>query len=105
MLGIMATGRAVTTVPITDANLAQLALPSIRALPVRDARPAVLSLVWRSGNPSPLVQALAATAERLGLDGTRALAVDPAGAALGEAPQLQPLGQSNGARPSRSGGA
>lgn len=97
MLAIMAKGKAVTTVPITDARLAQQALPAIGVVPVHDARPAVMSLVWQSGNPHPLVHALAATATRLGLDGTRALASNGAGSALGEAALVQALGQRTGA--------
>ncbi len=100
MLGIMATGAAVTTVPIIDGRLAQQALPTISVIPVHDARPAVMSLVWRSANPSPLVQALAATAERLGLDGTEALVAYGAGSAREEVAPLQAVEQGNGARPS-----
>jgi DNA-binding transcriptional LysR family regulator len=62
MLGIMSTRRAITTVPLSDAKLAELVLPDVVAIPLRDAAPAVPSLVWRAGVHHPLVQALVALA-------------------------------------------
>jgi hypothetical protein len=44
-------------------------LPDVAAIPVRDARPAVLSLVWRTDNRNPLVAALVAFAEKLAASG------------------------------------
>ena len=55
MLGIMSTGKAVTTVPFTDARLAQLVMPGVVALPLGDAKPAEISLVWRRDNQNPLI--------------------------------------------------
>jgi len=64
MGGIMASRGAITTLPLCDAKLAQQVLPVV-AIPLSDAHPAVLSLVWRRENPSPLVQALVAFAGNL----------------------------------------
>ncbi len=68
MLGIMAAGAAVTTVPRRDAELAQLAVGSIAAITVTDAHPAVVSLVWRSENANPLIGALLAAAGEIDED-------------------------------------
>jgi len=38
------------------------------AIPVRDARPAVLALVWREDNQNPLVHALAELAGKIAED-------------------------------------
>lgn len=64
MGGIMASGRAITTLPLCDAKLAQQVLPVV-AIPLSDAHPAVLSLVWRQENHNPLVHALATFAGNL----------------------------------------
>jgi DNA-binding transcriptional LysR family regulator len=60
---IVASGRAITTVPEL------VAIPyghlGIRAIPLIDARPAVLSLVWPEGRPKPLVADLVQTAREL----------------------------------------
>src|SRR5207244_9606865 len=65
MLGIMAKQRAITTVPACDATVAQLVLPGIVSIPLSDADPAVLSLVWAEDNSPPLVDVLATTANEL----------------------------------------
>lgn len=65
MLGIMTARRAITTVPLCDAKLAAQVIPGLVALPVLDADPAMLSLVWRTDNPNPLVEALVAVAQTL----------------------------------------
>jgi len=64
MGGIMASRRAITTLPLCDARLAQQVLPVV-AIPLSDADPAVLSLVWRRENHNPLVHALVAFAANL----------------------------------------
>jgi hypothetical protein len=69
MLGIMAKQRAITTVPACDAKLAQLVLPDIVGIPLRDADPAVLSLVWAEDNSPPLLHALTTTASELAPSG------------------------------------
>ncbi len=48
-------------------------MPALVAIPLRDAKPTVLCLVWHAGNRSPLVDALIATARSLG-NGPRKLA-------------------------------
>lgn len=58
MLGMIATTRAVTVLPMADAKLIEHALPGVVAIPVRDADPAVVSLVWRAEDEHPLVSAL-----------------------------------------------
>jgi DNA-binding transcriptional LysR family regulator len=53
---IVSSGRAITTVPeIVAVPYAHL---GIRAIPLVDARPAVLELVWPQGAAAPMVQAL-----------------------------------------------
>jgi DNA-binding transcriptional LysR family regulator len=69
MAGTIAQSRAITTVPHCDAAVAAELLPGVTAIPIRDARPAVLSLVWRGENSNPLVRALVQTAARLGQEG------------------------------------
>ena len=64
MGGIMASNRGITTLPRCDAKIAQQVLPVV-AIPLSDARPAVLSLIWRRDNHNPLVQALVAFAGNL----------------------------------------
>ena len=65
MLAIMASGRAVTAVPQTDATLARQVVPDVAVIRLSNADPARVSLVWRSDEPNPLVAMLVATAERL----------------------------------------
>jgi DNA-binding transcriptional LysR family regulator len=63
ILAVMASRRAVTVLPACDAAIIQRALPGVAAIPVRDADPAVLSLVWRTENRSPLLETLVALAD------------------------------------------
>ena len=58
ILGVFATTRAITTVPLADALLVHHVLPDVSAVPLRDADPAVLSLIWRAEDDHPLVSAL-----------------------------------------------
>ena len=58
LLGVFATTRAVTSLPMADALLVQHVLPGVRAIPLRDAEPAVLSLIWRAEDEHPLVASL-----------------------------------------------
>jgi hypothetical protein len=60
----MASGRAVTAVPQTDATLARQVAPDVAVMGLSDADPARVSLIWRSDEPNPLVAMLVATAER-----------------------------------------
>ena len=64
MGGILATPGAITTLPLCDAQIAGQVLPIV-AIPLSDAHPAVLSLVWRRDNLNPLVHALVAFAANL----------------------------------------
>jgi DNA-binding transcriptional LysR family regulator len=65
MLGIMSSTPAVTIVPHTDAKLAQQVLSDIVAIPLHDATPAVVSLIWREDASSRLVEDLVGAARRL----------------------------------------
>ncbi|MGO9496396.1 MAG: LysR family transcriptional regulator [Solirubrobacteraceae bacterium] len=57
---IVASGRAITTVPeLVAVPFGHL---GIRAIPLIDAEPAVLTLVWPQGAPTPLVASLVETA-------------------------------------------
>ena len=63
MFAIVASGRAITTFPASRAAVIQKLLRGVVAIPLRDADPAVLSLVWRKDNPNPLIAALVAFAQ------------------------------------------
>jgi DNA-binding transcriptional LysR family regulator len=65
MLAIMASGRAVTAVPQTDATLARQVASDMAVIRLGDANPARVSLVWASDRSNPLVAMLVSTAERL----------------------------------------
>jgi len=60
---IVASGRAITTVP--ELVAVPFAYLGIRAIPLVDADPAVLTLVWPQGAITPLVGELAETARRM----------------------------------------
>jgi len=62
---VVAAGRAIATTPASSAVHALRALTSLVAIPLLDAHPAVLSLVWRKGSENPVVAALVATASGL----------------------------------------
>ncbi len=64
-VSIIASGRAITTVPACQAATIEKILPGVVAIPLRDAHPALLSLVWRRDNHNPLVAALADVAQNL----------------------------------------
>jgi DNA-binding transcriptional LysR family regulator len=65
MLGLLTGTTAVTTLPAADARLVSQVLPSVAAMPIRDADPASVSLVWDQADPHPLVGALLTTARSL----------------------------------------
>jgi DNA-binding transcriptional LysR family regulator len=67
MLGILFSGPApaITIVPHRDAKLAQRVLPDVVAVPIHDADPAVVSLIWREDQSSTLVEDLVDAAKRL----------------------------------------
>jgi DNA-binding transcriptional LysR family regulator len=59
MLGRLATlADAVTTLPLTDAQLIGQVLANVRVLPIADAAPVSISLVWDEENPHPRLPAL-----------------------------------------------
>jgi DNA-binding transcriptional LysR family regulator len=66
MLGVMTAGRALTTVPAVDAGLAATVLPEVAAIPIVDAAPAEVSLMWRSEVLNPLVDELLDLAREFG---------------------------------------
>ena len=59
MLGRLATlDEAVTTLPLGDGQLIEQVLSAVRAVPLVDAGPATVSLVWRHEGAHPRLQAL-----------------------------------------------
>jgi DNA-binding transcriptional LysR family regulator len=62
MLAVMSSSPAITTVPLGDARLAEQVMPTLAAIPVVDAAPAKVSLVWRRDNRNPLLEAIVAAA-------------------------------------------
>jgi DNA-binding transcriptional LysR family regulator len=65
MLTMMASRQALAAVPLSDARVIESVLRSVVAIPLVDANPAVLSVVWREGDHNPCVQAVAALAAQL----------------------------------------
>lgn len=66
MLGTMSCGaRAITIVPQGDAELAGRVLPDIVVIPLHDAAPAQVSLLWREDAHSPLLADLVNAARQL----------------------------------------
>jgi DNA-binding transcriptional LysR family regulator len=59
MLGIMTSARALTALPELDGRLAGEVVPTVEAIPLLDAAPAEVSLVWREETRNPLVVELA----------------------------------------------
>jgi DNA-binding transcriptional LysR family regulator len=80
MLMLMASGRGITTLPASDAAIIRKVLRTVVATPVRDADPAVLSLVWHRDTTNPLVHGLVAFARDLAAganDGRRPTVAEP----------------------------
>jgi DNA-binding transcriptional LysR family regulator len=74
MLAAIASRQAITALPASDARIVRRALRHVVAIPLSDAAPAVLSLLWREDAQNPLVPALVALAEKVaegGQDGHR----------------------------------
>jgi DNA-binding transcriptional LysR family regulator len=69
MLEVVASGRAITTAPASNVEHFAGGLGGIVVIPLLDARPTVLSLVWHRNNHNPLVPTLIATARELAGDG------------------------------------
>jgi DNA-binding transcriptional LysR family regulator len=62
MLGLMSAGQAVTVVPACDGRIVAQAIPELTSIPLCDAAPARLSLVWDEARCPPLLEALLAVA-------------------------------------------
>ena len=70
MAALVASGRAITTLASSSAALVPKVLTDIVAIPLADADPAVLTVVWRRDHHNPLVEALVAVArEHVSSDG------------------------------------
>jgi DNA-binding transcriptional LysR family regulator len=71
VLAVVASGRAISVAPAANARNVLNGLPGagVVAVPLRDASPAVLSLVWRRDNTNPLLAQLAAAARLLAARG------------------------------------
>lgn len=65
MVAVITSGRAITTAPASTGPTFEAAVPGIVAIPLSDARPTELSLVWHKDNPNPLVDLIVAIARRL----------------------------------------
>jgi DNA-binding transcriptional LysR family regulator len=68
MLKSMSMRQAITTVPVSDAAIIERTLRGVEAIPIRDADPMVLALMWRADQESPLVDDLVALARELAAD-------------------------------------
>ena len=73
LFAIIAAGRAITTIPASQAANVVRALESVVAIPLHGAEPAVLSLVWRRERPNPLVETIIAAAGTLSVAARAAL--------------------------------
>lgn len=65
MLGLVSGGAGITTAPLLDARLAAQTVPQVAAIPLRDAEPLAVSLIWRHDNPNPLIEAFVDAARSL----------------------------------------
>jgi DNA-binding transcriptional LysR family regulator len=67
MMAVVASGRAISVGPAPSVRNVLNGLPGagVVAVPLRDARPTVLTLVWRRDNPNPLLQRLLSSARAL----------------------------------------
>jgi len=65
MLAVIASGRAITTAPESAGPTFRSAVPGGVVIPLRDAIPTTLALVWHKHNPNPLVEELVAAARSL----------------------------------------
>jgi DNA-binding transcriptional LysR family regulator len=81
MFAMIAEGRAITTVPASQAAIILSVLSSVVAIPLRDAKPLVLALIWRLDHHTPLIGDLVAVARNLAEDG---------------APMIRPSGTTSG---------
>jgi DNA-binding transcriptional LysR family regulator len=63
----IAAGRAITTIPASEAANVVRALESVVAIPLHGSEPAVLSLVWHRESANPLIDSMIAAARALSL--------------------------------------
>jgi DNA-binding transcriptional LysR family regulator len=68
VIAIIASGRAIATLPACHVETIVKILPGVVAIPLSDARPATFSLVWRRESHNPFVQALVSVARKLSRD-------------------------------------
>jgi DNA-binding transcriptional LysR family regulator len=66
LIAVIATGRAIIAAPRSTATRVAAGIPGITAIPLVDADPVVLTLVWRRDRQNAAVDALASMARRLG---------------------------------------
>jgi DNA-binding transcriptional LysR family regulator len=95
---VVASGACIAATPASNAAHALRALTSVVAIPVVDADVAVLSLVWRRGSETPLIEALAECARSLHEASARTESAGDASAS-GAPAKSDPRG-SNSAKPS-----
>lgn len=67
MLGLLGTGRGLTAIPLCDARIIPQVVPGAVALPLPDAAPAIISLVWLAERENVVVAALAQLAREMAL--------------------------------------
>jgi DNA-binding transcriptional LysR family regulator len=73
LVAVIASGRAITTSPASSGANIIAGIDSVMVIPLRDARPAVLTLAWHKENHNPNLEPLAAIATYIaGLTGTPA---------------------------------
>jgi DNA-binding transcriptional LysR family regulator len=65
MLSLMASRRALAAVPLSDARVIESVLRGVVAIPLVDADPALLSIVWHDGDRNPCLEALLTLAGQL----------------------------------------
>jgi DNA-binding transcriptional LysR family regulator len=66
LIACISTGRSITTAPASAVATFLDRMPALAAIPLRDAKPTVLCLVWHTSNRNPLVDAIVTTARSLG---------------------------------------
>ncbi|HWX74599.1 MAG TPA: LysR family transcriptional regulator [Solirubrobacteraceae bacterium] len=64
-IAVVVSGRAITTAPASAAPTLQSALPGVAAIPLRDANPTVLALLWHANSPNQLVDSIVSCAREL----------------------------------------
>ncbi|MHB8234553.1 MAG: LysR family transcriptional regulator [Solirubrobacteraceae bacterium] len=69
MLGALSTSQGIAVAPYADATLAERAVSGLRAIPIRDADPASICLVWRRKHQHRLVSDIASSARALAGNG------------------------------------